>query len=261
MKLDLSGANLFPRDTCTICANEISSMMNILRAMYGMRRVCLAVPSLLLSASTIHLLNLPAEPSATHLSQGLHDLQAMSMNHTFAARCVDIVRSLATKWNIALPESAAAISVLRPHGGKTNVSPRSSAFWGASIPSAPRDDSTQSSGSSASQPEGPFPPPGQNPQQQAPFAPFFSDPTTPLDPNQTQTAFWIPFPGQTMPVPPQQPIVPSMAMDLSGMHKDSSAHWQMYGSSTSGMEPVARHPSLPGQMHEHGGYHQPWGWQ
>jgi hypothetical protein len=255
VKLDLSGANLFPRDTCTLCANDISGLMNILRAMYGMRRVCLAVPSLLLSASTIHLLNLPAEPSATHLSQGLHDLQAMSMNHTFAARCVDIVRSLATKWNIALPEGAASVSAFRAQGPRTNGSPRSSTFWGASIP---RDDSAQSSGSSASQPEGPFAPPGHSQQQQASFATFFSDPTTPLDPSQTQPAFWIPFPGQMMPLP-QQPIVPSMAMDLSGL-SDDPTQWHMYGGAPEGPASSVRHTSLPGQINDNSGF-QNWGWQ
>lgn len=71
IKLDLRGANLFPRDTCTYCANEISSLMNALRAMYGLRRVCLAVTGMLLSASTIHLLNLPSEPAVSYLSQAL----------------------------------------------------------------------------------------------------------------------------------------------------------------------------------------------
>merc|ERR1711939_142779 len=85
-------------------------MGNALRAMYGLRRVCLAVSSFLMSASTIHLLNLPSESASAHLGQGLSDLQAMSVNHQFAARCVDIIRSLASKWNIALPDSAASVN-------------------------------------------------------------------------------------------------------------------------------------------------------
>lgn len=135
IKLDLSGADLYPRDTCTFCANEISSIMNTLRAMYGLRRVNLPVINRLLSSLTIHLLDLPSEPSAVHLTQGLQDLQAMSLNHQFAAKCIEIITSLAAKWNIALPESAVSLAT-RSKGSTQRQLPSlpSSNFWAATIP-------------------------------------------------------------------------------------------------------------------------------
>lgn len=244
IKLDLRGAGLYPRDTCTYCANEISSLMNVLRAMYGLRRVVHLVCSVVMSASTIHLLNLPSEVAAAHLGQGLHDLQAMSTNHLFAARCVDIIRGLATKWNLALPETAATSSVYR--GGRQWPSPPSSTFFAASIPRQGSSETGTRSGSSISsgppqQPDNPFPPPAQHPQrvqrhlshQQSQHVPtFYSDPTIPMDPNQAQHALWTPFPVQGVPVQTHQGLN-DMALDFTTTPVDSmqGMQWSMFGDS------------------------------
>ncbi|KAK3671894.1 hypothetical protein LTR78_008260 [Recurvomyces mirabilis] len=208
IKLDLRGAGLFPRDTCTFRANEISSLMNALRAMYGLRRVCHLVCSWIMSASTIHLLNLPQASAAANLSQGLHDLKTMSVNHLFAARCIDIIRALATKWNIALPEDAAAVSSFRLM--RQWPSPPASDFFATTIPRKDSSGSGAKSGGSISshQPETPFPPPLQ--QQQHSSLPllqtqqnvptFYTDPTAPMDADQAQHAFWTPFPAQGLPM-------------------------------------------------------------
>jgi hypothetical protein len=258
VKLDLSGASLYPRDTCIYCANEISNLMNALRALYGLRRVGLAVTSLLLSASTIHLLNLPSEPSSTHLSQALYDLQAMAVNHTFAGRCVEIIRSLATKWHISLPEGAASLPPpSRTKGGRKGLSPAYSTFWGASIR---RGDSNNSGGSSSGQHESPFAPPPHS-QQPATSVPAFTDTPMQLDPNQShmQDVFWTPFPGQTFPVPPQQ-VLPSMGMDMSSIDA-MAGPWDMFDGSTGSN---SRHHSnsgnsMAGQVDSGVAYH--WNWQ
>ena len=173
--------------------------MNALRAMYGLRRVCLAVTSFLMSACTIHLLNLPSELPAAHLCQGLQDFQSMSVNHQFAARCIDIISSLASKWNISLPENTATVSGSRGSDSRGWRSPPSSAFFAASIPRK------QSSGNSARSEsaitrlqDGPFDPP-QPIQHQQQYESFFSDPSTPMEPTQNQNVFWTPFPVQGIP--------------------------------------------------------------
>lgn len=209
IKLDLRGANLFPRDTCTFCANEISGLSNALRAMYGLRRVCLPVTGFLLSASTIHLLNLPSETSGRHLSQAMHDLQAMSANHFFAGRCVDIIRSLASKWKIDLPEDAPSKPPSRTNG-RTTGSPKS-AFYSASIP---RQDSSQSGTRSAdshdshankvSKQESPFAPPAPSSHAQDTIpnsnSGYYSDQYPSMDQmSMQQQAYWLPFPVQSMP--------------------------------------------------------------
>jgi len=219
IKLDLRGANLYPRDTCTLCANEISALTNALRAMYGLRRVCLPVTGFLLSASTIHLLNLPSETSAQHLSQGMRDLQTMSTNHFFAGRCVNIIRSLATKWQISLPDDAPCASPRPDLNGRKLSSPKS-AFYSASIP---RQNSSQSGTRSAESQESapqsrkpsapghddsPFAPPTLSSisQSQTPSSgansDFFGNQFPSIDQvsgGQQQQQYWIPFPVQSMP--------------------------------------------------------------
>lgn len=71
MKLDLSGIGLYPRELATYCANEISKLMNALRGMYGLRRTSLSVSTILLSASTVHLMNLPSQNAAVQLTQAM----------------------------------------------------------------------------------------------------------------------------------------------------------------------------------------------
>ena len=222
IKLDLQHANLYPRDMCIACANEISGLMNTLRAMYGLRRVCLAVTSLALSATTIHLLNLPSEPAASHLTQGLRDLRIISVNHPFAARCIEIIRTLAIKWNIALPEPTLTMSGFGAEGQQRWPSPTSSTFWAASIPRREHQERSASSDRSST-----LQPPPALPQQRSPVTPFSSNPPMPLDPSQVQTPFWTPFPGQTMPLPPPH-IVPSMAVDYSST-ESHSGQWPMCG--------------------------------
>ncbi|EME38553.1 hypothetical protein DOTSEDRAFT_75913 [Dothistroma septosporum NZE10] len=233
IKLDLRAVNLYPRDTCTHCANEISALMNALRAMYGLRRVALVVVSLVLSASTIHLLNLPSEEAAAHLSQGLHDLEAISVNHRFAARAVDIVRSLSSKWNIALRESAAAVSVYRMGLQREIASPPPSTFFAASIPRKHSSEGGTRSADSGYK-ESPFAPPSatshplqrqQQQHSQNQIGLFYTDPTTPLDPNQTQPAFWTPFPTQVMPMPHHD--MGSTMMEFSGL--EDQQNWHLYG--------------------------------
>jgi len=261
IKLDLQSAGLFPRDTCTVCANEISSIMNALRAMYGLRRVPLAVPSIILSASTIHLLNLPSEPAAAHLSQGMHDLQALSVNHQFAAKCVDIIRALATKWNITLPEGATSTSVFREHW----QSPQSSAFFAASIE---RNESSESGtrSSEAGTGQGPFLPPDepttqhrQNQRQDQNPGFCGNNQTTPVDPSQSQMTFWTPFPVQGAPLQPQN-------WHAAGPHPfssmDSEHQWPMFSDYSIPTTCSAGMPPMTAAMDEGiGGTMPDWTWR
>ena len=193
--------------------------MNTLRAMYGLRRVCPAVPSLLLSATTIHLLNLPTEPAATNLSRGIQDLQIMSTNHPFAAECIDIILSLAGKWSIAIPDEVGSASTFRPSERQWQ-SPSTSSFWAASIPRQDSSGGARSNDSASSYKDSPFAPPVS--QSHGPsFPPLYNTALAQYDP---QSAFWTPFPGQTMPVPSQH-VVPSMG--LSPM-ESSSSQWHSF---------------------------------
>ncbi|KAK3069519.1 hypothetical protein LTR53_012082 [Teratosphaeriaceae sp. CCFEE 6253] len=229
IKLDLRGAGLYPRDTCTFCANEISSLMNALRAISGLRRVALNTCSWIKTASTIHLLNLPSEAAAANLTQGMHDLQTISVNHPFAARCIDIIRSLAAKWHIVLPEATQAV-MYQQMPAAPRLTPPTTAFFAASIPRNTSTESGVGSGGSESgsshQAETPFASPAQPPSS---FPTYYSDPTTPMDPGQTQHAYWTPFPGQAVPAASFHDLM----YDYTSSRMDAmqNMQWPAYGGS------------------------------
>lgn len=209
----------------------------------------------MLSATTIHLLNLPAEPATTNLSQGIQDLQTMSTNHQFAAECVDIIVSLASKWGIALPDD---VGTNTPFGSGTQrswQSPASSTFWAASIPRKESSGGARSSDSSSHN-DSPFPPP---PSQSlhTPFAPLYNNPSTQLDPPHAQGTFWTPFPGQAMPIPAQH-VVPSMG--FSGMETTPN-QWQMFGSGMGSTSHMNQRQQGGQEPMDEGLSFQEWHWQ
>ena len=246
-----------------------------LRALYGLRRTCQLVPSLVLSASTIHLLNLPSEESSDQLRQGVADLQAMSTNHRFAARCIEIIQSLGAKWHIALPEGISSMSSL---SYDRLPSPSSSNFWTASIPQHQSFESSGGTGSIVSphsrqdaaflqyihpsqQQQQHHQQQPQQQQQQEPFQSIFDNTAMEMDPGQAQSQFWTPFPAQTMPLPPQA-ILPSMPSRFSPID-ESSSRWPVPNERVRGQAAQFRGDeeaaSFPGETQQTEGYGN-WRW-
>ena len=248
--------NLFPRDICTTSANRISALMNALCGMYGLRRVCPAVPSFLLSATTTHLLNLPVDSANTPLSQGIQALQTMSSNHPYATECVHIISSLASKLNITFPNDV-ALAPYTPSVSRPLQSPTSSTFWAASIPRKDSSGGPTSTGSSASHQSSPFQPPtrGQQPLSQQ----VYMDSPTHLDSPHGQTMFWGPFPTQAMPMTAQH-IVPSMSFSTM---QTTSSQWQNFGNAIDQpqMSEALRQQGQPEAMNESLDYHDWPNWQ
>ncbi|KAK0270103.1 hypothetical protein LTR35_014351 [Friedmanniomyces endolithicus] len=186
-----------------------------------------------LTASTIHLLNLPSDVAANNLSQGMHDLQTISVNHPFAARCIDIIRSLAVKWNITLPEGSNAIPGFRELCTQPMTSP-TTAFFAASIPRHQSSEGRTESGSSISsnrQPDTPFDAP---PHPPSTFPKYYSDPMAPMDASQAQHAFWTPFPASGVPAVSFH----DMSFEYTNSPMDAMQNIQWYaGSGDSTMDP------------------------
>lgn len=129
MKLDLSAIGLYPHEICNYCATEISSLMNALRGMYGLRRMTLSVTVILMSAATVHLLNLPSQSATMHLTQALQDLHTMSVNHRYASSCLEMIHRLASQWGIPLPESAKTMSPFQSSEPMHHTAPQMSVFF------------------------------------------------------------------------------------------------------------------------------------
>ena len=103
LKVDLTESSICPRGICISSAESISLLASEYRRLYGFRRVCLLVPHMILSASIIHILDLPKPSASQHLVQGMEDLHEMSTNHAFANRCLRIIIGLGDKWGIQIP--------------------------------------------------------------------------------------------------------------------------------------------------------------
>ncbi|KAI9785682.1 MAG: hypothetical protein M1839_008699 [Geoglossum umbratile] len=106
LKVRLLGSTLSPQAACTKSAGEISRLMTTYRDMYGLRRIVVLSAHIILSASTIHLVDFPTPPASERLVQGVRDLEEISAHNAFSNRSLDIIRSLADKWNIPIPREA-----------------------------------------------------------------------------------------------------------------------------------------------------------
>jgi hypothetical protein len=104
LRVDIVDCAFSPRDICTQAAESVSKLAEQYEGLYGLGRVCVILSHCLLSASTIHLLNLPSPSASHHLVRAVRNLCDMSARHSFAGRCVRVLYSLAQKWDIRLPE-------------------------------------------------------------------------------------------------------------------------------------------------------------
>lgn len=112
LKWLVKNSEVCPREVCISSANQISTIVKSYYDLYGLRRNCILITHTLLSACTIHLVDLPSETAARHISQDLHYLEEISANHYWAARCFRIIFGLAKKWNISLPDDVPKTSPL-----------------------------------------------------------------------------------------------------------------------------------------------------
>ena len=102
--VQLVNSDVSPRQVCTASAERFSMLADRFDRLYGLQRACLLLVShCILSASTIHLLNLPSPAAARHLQTAVHGLGEMSFNRRLTTRCLRIMRTLAQKWRIDLP--------------------------------------------------------------------------------------------------------------------------------------------------------------
>ncbi|KAI9880982.1 MAG: hypothetical protein M1830_009476 [Pleopsidium flavum] len=214
LKVHLLDSSVSPRGICTKSAENVSSIIDTYRNYYGLRRVCLLMAHILLSSSTVHLLNLP-NPSATHdLAQGIRDLKEMSINHAFAGRCLRIIISLGQKWGISLPaEVQQATAAVSPE--TMLPSPTSGQFF-TPLRNSPQLQPHQRR-HSVTEMVLPTPSPSSN---------TASVPSAPSAPAANPTdLFWSPFPYQSMPlqVNPQ-----SGPMDITAMLDVQLSDWERF---------------------------------
>lgn len=98
-----------PRKLCTQAAQMISKLMRLYKRSHGLRQICNITVYILHSACTIHLLNLPDKNARRDIVHGVKNLEEMAEGWLCARRTLSILSILARKWNVELPDEAAAV--------------------------------------------------------------------------------------------------------------------------------------------------------
>lgn len=98
-----------PRRLCTQAAAMISKLMRLYKRSHGLRQICNVCVYIVHSACTIHLLNLPDKSARRDIVHGVKHLEEIAEGWLGARKTLGIITLTAHKWNIDLPEEAAAV--------------------------------------------------------------------------------------------------------------------------------------------------------
>lgn len=98
-----------PRRLCTQAAATISKLLRLYKRTYGLRQICNIAVYIAHSACTIHLLNLPDKAAKRDIVYGVRHLEEIAEGWPCASRTLSILKTLAQKWKISLPEEAATV--------------------------------------------------------------------------------------------------------------------------------------------------------
>lgn len=87
----------------------ISKLMRLYKRSHGLRQICNVCVYIVHSACTIHLLNLPDKNARRDIVHGVKHLEEIAEGWLGARRTLFILALTAQKWDIELPEEAAAV--------------------------------------------------------------------------------------------------------------------------------------------------------
>ena len=87
----------------------ISKLLRLYKRSHGLRQICNIAVYIAHSANTIHLLNLPEKNAKRDIIHGVKHLEEIAEGWLCARRTLGILSVLARKWQVELPEEAAAV--------------------------------------------------------------------------------------------------------------------------------------------------------
>lgn len=99
-------SHVSPRKFLTHAASMISKLLRLYKRTHGLRQICNITVYISHSACTVHLLNLPDKNAARDLVHGLKHLEEIGESWLCARRTLGIIRTVAWRWKIELPEEA-----------------------------------------------------------------------------------------------------------------------------------------------------------
>lgn len=102
-------SHVSPRKLCTQAACLISKLLRLYKRTHGLRQICNVAVYIAHSACTIHLLNIPDKTAKRDIVHGVKQLEEISESWLCARRTLAILKLLAHRWKIDLPEEAAIV--------------------------------------------------------------------------------------------------------------------------------------------------------
>ncbi|KAF2142065.1 uncharacterized protein K452DRAFT_26023 [Aplosporella prunicola CBS 121167] len=103
LKAELTDSDISPREICRTSANAISDLFAQHRQLYGLVGIFTFQMHCLLTACTIHIINLPSVSATNHLAFACNSFQDLVKQNAWAAGSLNIIKGLVQKWQIVLP--------------------------------------------------------------------------------------------------------------------------------------------------------------
>lgn len=114
LKAKFTESDISPRDVCRSAASQISDVFNEHRRLYDTIGIYTFQLHCLLTACTIHIINLPTISSTAYLMAACNHFHDLAPRNNWAASSLSIIKGLVQKWNIILPQEAESALYRRP---------------------------------------------------------------------------------------------------------------------------------------------------
>ncbi|TKA73117.1 hypothetical protein B0A49_03413 [Cryomyces minteri] len=106
LKATFTKSPVSPREVCRQSADAISNIFAQHRRLYDLAGIYTFQVHCLLTACTIHIINVPALSSTSYLTVACNDFQDLIDRNEWATGSLNIIKGLVQKWNIILPLDA-----------------------------------------------------------------------------------------------------------------------------------------------------------
>lgn len=106
LKAKFTESDISPREVCRQSANAISDIFAQHRRLYDLVGIYTFQVHCLLTACTIHIINVPTISSTNYLTAACDSFQDLVHRNEWATGSLNIIKGLVQKWNIILPIEA-----------------------------------------------------------------------------------------------------------------------------------------------------------
>lgn len=103
LKATFTNFDVSPRDECRRSASSITEIFSQHRKLYGLIGIFTFEVHCLMTACTIHVVNLPTIAAARYLTDSCRHFHDLTSQNEWATGSLNIIKGLVQKWNIILP--------------------------------------------------------------------------------------------------------------------------------------------------------------